>query len=98
MNFDLGSRLSNCSRFSGTSIMRCSIGSFSPVLEAAKNQPATNVLGTVAVSTTLILDLGFSAEKYAAAACTSVSVMSFDSEIIKSTFLLGTEVVLAPLL
>ena len=32
------------------------------------------------------------------AACTSVSVMSFDSEIIKSTFLFGTEVFLAPLL
>ena len=93
------SRLSNRSRSSGTSTMRWPIGSLSADFAAARCQPATEVLGTLAVSTTEMFRRGTTFEKYAAAASTSASVTSLDSAIMNfGGSLSGTEVARAPLL
>jgi len=71
------SRLTNRPTSSGTSTMRWPSDSFSPVVEGAKNQPVTELLGIVSVSTTRMLARGLIDAKYEADASTSAVVGRF---------------------
>ena len=100
MNPERASRsVSVPSVFTGTSMMRSPIASFSPASSVRNMPPAIRVFGTVAVSTTLIHGVHFIAPKYSAAAFTSWSVMALANAII--AFVLAfraSALFLAPLL
>jgi hypothetical protein len=79
--------------------MRRPSGSVPPSARFTKNKRAIYVFGAVSLSTTLTIRLGFSAEKYSAAARTSASVAASAAAVMRRPALLcGPENFLAPLL
>src|SRR5262245_58882697 len=91
-------RTSVCSVFSGVSMIRAPIGSFSP--SSDRNiPPAIRVFGTVFVSTTLIHGVHFIEPKYCADALISSSVIAFAMAIMMFVLaFLESALFLAPLL